>query len=108
MVAGCESAVKSVNAAGGVLGLKLRCLAVDTRGDPADAVPAANKMLATTSNVFGVIGPSSDEADATAPLINQAKVPMFADTGEASFVQNSLKYLWRTPPTHHTEGADCT
>jgi ABC-type branched-subunit amino acid transport system substrate-binding protein len=104
MMAGCESAVKSVNAAGGVLGLKLRCLPVDTRGDPADAVPAANKMLATTSNVFGVIGPSSDEADATAPLINQAKVPMFADTGEASFDHTSLKYFWRITPADDIKG----
>src|SRR5258708_14836238 len=69
MMAGCESAVKSVNSAGGVLGLKLRCLAVDTRGDPADAVPAANKMLATTSIVFGVIAPSSYAPDAPPPLI---------------------------------------
>ncbi len=104
MMAGCESAVRAVNAAGGVLGVKLRCLAVDTRGDPADAVPAATKMLATTSNIFGVLGPSSDEADATAPLINQAKVPMFGDTGEASFDHTSLKYFWRITPADDVKG----
>ena len=104
MMAGCQSAVRSVNAAGGALGVKLRCLAVDTRGDPADAVPAANKMLATTSNVFGVLGPSSDEADATAPLINQAKVPMFGDTGEAAFDHTSLKYFWRITPADDVKG----
>jgi ABC-type branched-subunit amino acid transport system substrate-binding protein len=104
MMAGCEPAVREINAAGGVLGKKLRCLAVDTRGDPADAVPGATQMLATTSNIFGVVGPSSDEADATAPLINQAKVPMFADTGEAAFDHTSLKYFWRITPADDVKG----
>ena len=104
MMAGCQPAVRAINAAGGVLGVKLRCLAADTRGDPADAVPAATKMLATTANVFGVLGPSSDEADATAPLINQAKVPMFADTGEASFDHTALKYFWRITPADDVTG----
>lgn len=104
MMAGCESAIHAINAAGGVLGVKLTCLPVDTRGDPADAVPAASKMLATTPHVFGVLGPSSDEADATAPLINQAKVPMFADTGEAAFDHTSLKYFWRITPADDVKG----
>src|SRR5947209_6166899 len=85
MMAGCFPAVALINADGGVLGHQLKCLAVDTRGDPADAVPAANKLAATTSNLIGVLGPSSDEADATAPIFEQSKIPMFADTGEASF-----------------------
>ena len=80
------------------MGAKIVCTSVDTRGDPADAVTGAAKMLATTSNLFGVLGPSSDEADATAPLINAAKVPMFADTGEASFDHTTLPYFWRMLP----------
>jgi branched-chain amino acid transport system substrate-binding protein len=98
MVAGCQPAARAINAAGGVLGDKIVCSSVDTRGDPADAVTGAAKMLATTSNLFGVLGPSSDEADATAPLINAAKVPMFADTGEASFDHTTLPYFWRMLP----------
>jgi ABC-type branched-subunit amino acid transport system substrate-binding protein len=98
MVAGCQPAARAINAAGGVLGGKIVCSSVDTRGDPADAVTGAAKMLATTSNLFGVLGPSSDEADATAPLINAAKVPMFADTGEASFDHTTLPYFWRMLP----------
>ena len=98
MMAGCQPAARAINAAGGVLGAKIVCTSVDTRGDPADAVTGAAKMLATTSNLFGVLGPSSDEADATAPLINAAKVPMFADTGEASFDHTTLPYFWRMLP----------
>jgi ABC-type branched-subunit amino acid transport system substrate-binding protein len=104
MMAGCLAAANSVNAAGGVLSNKVACSAVDTRGDPADAVTAAAKMLATTSHLFGVLGPSSDEADATAPLINAAKITMFADTGEASFDHTKLQYFWRMTPADDVLG----
>ena len=105
MMAGCLAAATEVNAAGGVLSNKVACSAVDTRGDPADAVTAAAKMLATTPNLFGVLGPSSDEADSTAPLINAAKIPMFADTGEASFDHTKLEYFWRMTPADDVAGA---
>jgi ABC-type branched-subunit amino acid transport system substrate-binding protein len=98
MMAGCLTAAAAVNAAGGVLSNKVVCATDDTRGDPADAVTAGAKMLATTPNLLGVLGPSSDEADSTAPLINAAKVTMFADTGEASFDHTTLPYFWRMTP----------
>jgi ABC-type branched-subunit amino acid transport system substrate-binding protein len=103
-VAGCQPAATAVNAAGGVLGNKVACSSVDTRGDPADAVTAAAKMLATTPHLFGVLGPSSDEADATVPLINTAKIPMFADTGEASFDKTKEQYFWRMTPADDVLG----
>jgi hypothetical protein len=40
----------------------------------------------------------------TAPLLNAAKVPMFADTGEASFDHNKLKYFWRMVPADDERG----
>ena len=104
MVAGCLAAATAVNAAGGVLTNKVACSSVDTRGDPADAVTGAAKMLATTPHLFGVLGPSSDEADSTAPLINAAKIPMFADTGEASFDHTKLQYFWRMTPADDVQG----
>ena len=102
--AGCQAAATAINAAGGVLTHKVACTNVDTQGNPADAVTAAANMLATTPHLFGVLGPSSDEADATAPLINAAKVPMFADTGEASFDHNKLQYFWRMVPADDERG----
>jgi ABC-type branched-subunit amino acid transport system substrate-binding protein len=104
MMAGCLTAETEVNAAGGVLGNKVACSVVDTRGDPADAVTAAAKMLATTSHLLGVLGPSGDEADSTAPLINAAKISMFADTGEASFDHTNLEYFWRMTPADDVQG----
>ncbi len=94
--AGCYPAAKVIQQAGGVLGhTQIKCVAVDTRGDPADAVPAAAQMLASTSNLMGVLGPSSDEAAATAPRINAAHIPMFADTGQSLFDHTSDAYFWR-------------
>jgi ABC-type branched-subunit amino acid transport system substrate-binding protein len=104
MWAGCQAAATAINAAGGVLTHKVTCLSVDTQGNPADAVTAGAKMLATTPHLLGVLGPSSDEADAAAPLINAAKIPMFADTGEASFDHNKLPYFWRLVPADDVRG----
>ncbi|HEY8815947.1 MAG TPA: ABC transporter substrate-binding protein [Candidatus Dormibacteraeota bacterium] len=99
MAAGCIPAAKTINDAGGVLGHQVQCIAVDTRGDPADAVPAAQKMIATTQNLVGMNGPSSDEALATVPIIDRAHLPMFADSGQAAFDKSTYKYFYRlTPP----------
>jgi branched-chain amino acid transport system substrate-binding protein len=104
MMAGCEAAATAINAAGGVLTDEVACMSVDTQGAPDAAVTAGAKMLATTSHLFGALGPSSDEADATAPLINAGKVPMFADTGESSFDHNKLPYFWRIVPADDERG----
>lgn len=99
IMGGCVPAANLINQAGGVLGHQIQCIAVDTRGDAADAVPAAQKMLATTPNLVGVLGPGSDEALATVPLINRAHVSMNADSGQAAFDKNTYPYFWRlTPP----------
>ena len=66
----CDGATQAINNAGGVLGHKLTCKGVDTRGDPADAVPATRQMFATTPNLALVIGCTSDEAASVVPVIN--------------------------------------
>jgi ABC-type branched-subunit amino acid transport system substrate-binding protein len=104
MVGGCIPAVRLINADGGVLGHKMTCVQEDTRGDPADAVPAAQKMMATETSLIGVLGPSADEALATAPLLNQGHVPMFADTGQAAFDHTTDAYFWRITPADDVKG----
>ncbi|HEY6278189.1 MAG TPA: ABC transporter substrate-binding protein [Streptosporangiaceae bacterium] len=99
-LAGCIPAAAAITAAGGILGhAKITCKTADSRGDPADAVPAAEQLISTTPSLVGVLGPSSDEASATVPLFNRAHIPMFADTGQAVFNQSSFGYFYRiTPP----------
>ena len=104
LMAGCYSAIKLINDGGGVLGHQVQCQPVDSRGDPADAVPAAEKMLATTTNLVGVLGPSSDEARATEILINRAKIPMFGITGEAAYDRTTDPYFWRILPPDDVVG----
>jgi ABC-type branched-subunit amino acid transport system substrate-binding protein len=104
MVGGCIPAIRLINADGGVLGHKMSCVQEDTRGDPADAVPAAQKMIATETSLVGVLGPSSDEALATVPLLNNGHVPMFVDTGQAAFDHTTDAYFWRITPADDVKG----
>jgi branched-chain amino acid transport system substrate-binding protein len=98
--AGCPAAARSIAAAGGILGhATIECPAVDSRGDPADAVPAAQKLIATTTNLMSILGPSSDEASATVPIFDAARIPMFVDTGQPSFDKSNFKYFWRVTPS---------
>lgn len=97
---GCYAASTEITAAGGILGhAKFTCVAEDTKGDPVDAVPVARRMIATVTNLEGVLGPSSDEASATVPLLNAAHVPMMADTGQILYDHTELPYFWRNTPS---------
>ncbi len=105
-LAGCIPAILAVERAGGILGDKhLSCQVTDTRGDPADAVPIVQKLIASTSNLVGVVGPTSDEATAVVPVLNNAHVPMFGNTGQISFNQNHFQYFWRITPPDNDVGA---
>ena len=97
-LASCYGATAAINAAGGVLGHKLNCKSVDTRGDPADAVPAVNQMFASTSNLALVIGCTSDEAAAVVPVINSRKMAMFCMTGQSEFDSVHFPYFYRLVP----------
>jgi ABC-type branched-subunit amino acid transport system substrate-binding protein len=94
----CDGATQAINNAGGVLGHKLSCKGVDTRGDPADAVPAARQMLATTSNLALVIGVTSDEAASVVPVLNASKTVTFGMTGQSEFSSTHYQYFYRLVP----------
>jgi ABC-type branched-subunit amino acid transport system substrate-binding protein len=94
----CDGATTAINNAGGVLGHKLSCKGVDTRGDPADAVPATRQMLATTANLALVIGCTSDEAASVVPVINAAKMVSFCMTGQSEFDSVHFQYFYRLVP----------
>jgi branched-chain amino acid transport system substrate-binding protein len=104
-MAGCAPAAHLIQAAGGIFQHKtVTCTIVDTRGDPADAVPAAQKLLFSTTGLAAVIGPSSDESSATVPIFNDQQIPCFANTGQAIFDQSTLPYFWRPFPADDTNG----
>jgi ABC-type branched-subunit amino acid transport system substrate-binding protein len=97
-LASCYGATAAINKAGGVLGHQLSCKSVDTRGDPADAVPAVNQLFASTSGLALVIGCTSDEASAVVPVINGRKMAMFCMTGQSEFDSVRFPYFYRLVP----------
>ncbi|HEX4702041.1 MAG TPA: ABC transporter substrate-binding protein [Pseudonocardiaceae bacterium] len=94
-LASCDGAVSAINKAGGVNGRTMNCKAVDTRGDPADAVPATRQMFASTSSLGLVIGVTSDEAASVVPIINANKTVVFGMTGQAEFSNTHFDYFYR-------------
>jgi ABC-type branched-subunit amino acid transport system substrate-binding protein len=99
----CDAATSAINAAGGVLGHKLTCKAVDTRGDPADAVPAVRQMYASTSNLALVIGCTSDEAATVVPIFTANKTISFCMTGQSEFDHVKFPYFYRLVPPDLSE-----
>ncbi len=97
-LATCYGATSVINADGGVLGHKFTCKSVDTRGEPADAVPAVNQMFASTPNLALVIGCTSDEAASVVPVINARKMAMFCMTGQSEFDHVHFPYFYRLVP----------
>jgi branched-chain amino acid transport system substrate-binding protein len=93
----CSGATQAINKAGGVLGHKMSCVAADTRGEPADAVPAVGSLFATHHPQL-VIGCTSDEAAAVVPIINKDKTVMFCMTGQSEFDHVKYPYFYRLVP----------
>jgi len=96
--AACLAAAPSINNNGGVGGRHVTCNKFDTRGEPADAAPAASQMVAGNSNLMAVVGCTSDEASAVAPIVDRAKIPMFCMTGQSEFDKTNLPYFHRLVP----------
>ena len=96
--AACLAATQAINGQGGVLGKKFTCKVVDTRGDPADAVPAVRQMYATTPNLSLVIGCTSDEASTVVPIFGAHKTVSFCMTGESEFDAVHFPYFFRLVP----------
>lgn len=95
VVNGCLPAAAEINEAGGVLGRDIECEAFDTKGTASDSVPAARQMLSTTSNLFTVLGPSTAEAVAAAPVLEEATQVMFSPAGDGRFDRTELDHYYR-------------
>jgi len=94
----CDGTTNAINKAGGILGHKVTCTTADTRGEPADAVPAVGSLLSTAKNLELVIGCTSDEAASVVPVINSHHVVMFCMTGQSEFDHVHFPYFYRLVP----------
>ncbi|MDQ1662972.1 MAG: hypothetical protein QOJ68_2952 [Blastococcus sp.] len=95
---GAAAGAASVNAAGGVNGRKLVLDKVDTKGDPADAVPVFQQELAT-SHPVAVIGPTTLEIFGIQPIVDRNKIPDFFNGGSTVFDKNKDPWVWRINPS---------
>lgn len=88
-------AVDEINAAGGVNGKKIRYLAFDTAGNPAQTVVGLRK-LAEDDKVLAVIGPfSSGQVQVAAPAADRAGVVIMAMASSAPKLVASFKFAFR-------------
>lgn len=100
----CYAAAEEIQKAGGILGRQLNCIPVDDTGDPADAVPAVTRALATSSITMAT-GLETNTAAVTVPIVNNAKVPFFTANGLPAFDRTKDTYFWRLSPSDAQNGA---
>lgn len=80
-----EMLISKINAKGGVLGKKLVLISYDNRNDPMESVNVARRLI--SNGVVAVIGPAqSGNAIATAPVLEQARIPMIVTTATNPYV----------------------
>jgi ABC-type branched-subunit amino acid transport system substrate-binding protein len=102
--AGCLAGAAAVDAEGGVLGHKVACKAVNDTGDPADAVPAVDQLLTSTSSLVFTIGPGAT-ASAVTPVLEAAHIPEFSLSGTPQYNKNTSRYFYRLLPADSDTGA---
>lgn len=93
--AGTYPAAYEINQAGGVLGHDFAVTTVDTRGDPADALPLVERFLGSSNNVVGVSGTDGATANQLIPLFQAHKLTITSDVGSPNFDHTTNPYFWR-------------
>ena len=100
---GVTVAATEINANGGILGHKLQIVHADTLGDPVDAVPAAEHMIAS-SHPVGIIGPGGLEIGSIQRILDGDKIPFEFEGGDTAFDNTTDPMLWRDSPSDLQEG----
>jgi branched-chain amino acid transport system substrate-binding protein len=78
--ASVEIAVEEINAKGGIQGRKVRAVVMDTEGNEAVGVQAAQKLI-QRDKVIAIVGPAwSSVTEAVFPVCKREKVPCFSPT----------------------------
>jgi branched-chain amino acid transport system substrate-binding protein len=100
---GVTVATSEINAAGGIMGRKLQVVHADTLGDPVDAVPAAEHMIASNHPV-GIIGPGGLEIGSVQRILDGDHIPFEFEGGDTAFDNTTDPMLWRDSPSDLQEG----
>jgi ABC-type branched-subunit amino acid transport system substrate-binding protein len=95
---GAQVAADYINAHGGILGRQVQLDTADTSGDAVDAVPALRKLI-NIDKVDMILGPTSLEAQAVLPILQQSKIPDMIFGGTTQLDNLVSKYIWRAYPS---------
>ncbi len=103
-VAGVKLAADEINAAGGILGRKIRVIAEDDQGRAEEAASVVTKLI-TSDNVIALIGEnSSNQSLAAAPIAQQSGVPMISPSSTNPAVTKKGDYIFRVCFTDPYQG----
>jgi branched-chain amino acid transport system substrate-binding protein len=92
---GVRMAIDEANAAGGVLGKKLKLVTLDTRGDSAEAANAVNRLI-DVEKVSAVLGEvASSLSLAGGRVAQRRKIPMISPTSTNPKVTEVGDYIFR-------------
>ncbi len=100
---GVQVAAAQINANGGILGRQVTVVTADTGGDAVDAVPALRKLI-SVDQVDLIVGPSSLEAQAALPILQQSKIPDIIVGGTTQLDNLVSKYVYRSSPSDNLLG----
>ncbi len=88
---------KQINAAGGIKGRPLHIIIEDDRGDPAEAMSAARRLV-ERDKVLAIIGPSrTGTTMAIKGYLDKARVPLLSCAAAIDIVEPLAKYVFKTP-----------
>ncbi|MCX8059165.1 MAG: ABC transporter substrate-binding protein [Spirochaetes bacterium] len=92
---GIELAVEEWNAAGGLLGKKIKLIFQDDKGEPTEAATVYNKLI-TQDKVVAIIGTVMSKCSlAGAPICQDNKVPMISPTSTNPKVTEVGDFIFR-------------
>ena len=92
---GVQLAIDEINAAGGVLGKKIKIYLEDDQSKP-DEVPAVVSKLITQNKVVALLGEvASSRSLAAAPLAQRAKIPMISPSSTNPEVTKKGDFIFR-------------
>ena len=103
-VAGEKLAADEINAAGGVLGRKIKLIVEDDQGKAEEAASVVTKLI-TGNDVIALLGEnSSNQSLAAAPIAQSSKVPMVSVSSTNPAVTQKGDYIFRVCFTDPYQG----
>ena len=103
-VSGVSLAAEEINAAGGVLGRKIRLVIEDDQGRAEEAASVVTKLI-TSDNVIALVGEnSSNQSLAAAPIAQANGVPMVSPSSTNPAVTQKGEYIFRVCFTDPYQG----